>query len=140
MRFEIQELRQRLANLPAGVVEDLLEIERLLARCWHELDGGETGAMAGYKLLDRMKDVTWNPPELTFTIERHGATALGSTRAELHRWTVDVQKETATCMLVGRRQLKPMQPRLDVRPLPQGFCGLPNWGTFLEEFSRQVGG
>jgi hypothetical protein len=28
--------------------------------------------MTGDKLLDRMEKVVWEPPVLTFTIERHG--------------------------------------------------------------------
>jgi hypothetical protein len=48
--------------------------------------------MAGYK-LSRMKDATWNPPILEFTIERHGGTALGSTRASLQRWEINMDCE-----------------------------------------------
>jgi hypothetical protein len=43
----------------------------LLANCWHELEGAGQTAMQARK-LDRAEDVSWNPPVLSFTIERHG--------------------------------------------------------------------
>ena len=70
--------------------------------------------MAGHKLIGRMEHVEWNPPVLTFVIERHGGTVLGSTRAELQRWTVDLDRKTATCERAGHRQLSPMAKRVDV--------------------------
>ena len=60
--------------------------------------------MAGHKLIGRMENVEWHPPILTFLIERHGGTVLGSARAELQRWTVDLDRRTATCERVGHRQ------------------------------------
>ena len=70
--------------------------------------------MAGHKLIGRMEHVEWHPPLLTFVIERHGGTVLGSTRAELQRWTVDLDRKTATCERTGHRQLSPMAKRVDV--------------------------
>ena len=58
------------------------KLERLLSEVWDDLGGSDCG-MAGHKLIGRMEHVEWNPPVLTFTIERHGGTVLGSTRAEL---------------------------------------------------------
>jgi len=46
--------------------------------------------MTADKLLGRMEEVLWSPPDLTFSIERHGAAALGSSRAELQEWMIDV--------------------------------------------------
>ena len=68
-------------------------------------------------MLGRMEDVAWHPPLLTFTVERHGGTVMGSTRATLQEWTVDVEKKTVTCVEAKSRQLRPMRPRLDVRLL-----------------------
>ena len=67
----------------------------LLAACWHELQGDD-GGMAGYKLKMRMEDVEWNPPILSFVIERHGGTVMGSGYAELQSWSVDLQNGSKT--------------------------------------------
>ena len=50
--------------------------------------------------LGRMEKVEWQPPYLTFSIERHGATVKGSTRAELQNWQVDT----------SHRSLNPNEP------------------------------
>ena len=102
-----------LETIPQGPITDTTELEPLLAACWPELHGDHSG-MEGRKLLGRMEDVAWNPPLLSFTIERHGGTVQGSTRAELQRWTVDVDHGTATCKSGGLRQLHRRQPSLDV--------------------------
>lgn len=112
-----------LATVPPGPITDTAELERRLADCWHEL-AGDHGGMEGRKLLGRMEDVAWNPPLLTFTIERHGATVLGSTRATLQEWTVDLEKWTAYCVEARSRQVRPIQPRLDVRPLAEEIASL----------------
>ncbi len=80
--------------------------------------------MEARKLFRRMEAVTWNPPLLTFTIERHGAYVLGSTRATLQKWTVDVERRTAVCDDVGYRQLIPRQPRLDVAAIAEEIIDL----------------
>ncbi len=94
------------------------EIETHLARLWDTL-AGDDGGMVGRKLHGRMEAVVWNPPKLTFNIERHGATVLGSGRAEVQKWTVDLEQRTKSVKLVGRRQLHPQQPRLDVMPVAE---------------------
>ena len=73
-------------------------------------------AMEPYK-LNRMEKAEWQPPILSFVVERHGGTALGSTRADLQHWTVNVETKEANCHIAGHRQLEPMQPRMDVKPL-----------------------
>ena len=80
---------------------------------WDDL-GGDNGGMAGIKLIRRMEQVEWHRPILIFLIERHGGTVLGSTRAELQRWSVDLDQGTATCERMGHRQLSPMERRVDV--------------------------
>jgi len=64
--------------------------------------------------MGSMEAVQWNPPLLTFTVERHGGTVLGSTRAELQQWTIDLDRMTATCERKRHRQLHPMAKRIDV--------------------------
>jgi hypothetical protein len=112
----MDELLNYLAAVPPGPVPDPADLERLLAACWHQL-GGDPGGMEGYKLLGRMGGVAWAPPRLTFTVERHGGTVLGSSRATVQEWAVDLAKRTACCVERRGRQVRPTQPRLDVRPL-----------------------
>ena len=64
------------------------------------------------------------PPKLTFRIERHGGTVCGSSRAEMQYWVVDVDAATAMLEKSGRRQLRSMQPRLDVTPLAETVAEL----------------
>jgi hypothetical protein len=89
----------------------------LLARCWNQLEGNDLNAMAGDKVL-RAENLKWNDPRLEFDIERHGGTALGSTRAEMQHWVVDLVARTVDCTTSGHRQLSPMRspmPKEDMR-------------------------
>ncbi len=112
----IDRVTHYLKTVSPGRITDTRELEPLLAACWDDL-GGDEGGMAGEKLHGRMESVVWDPPKLSFVIERHGGTVMGSSRAELQHWTVDVEAQTATVGKVGHRQLAPMQPRLDVKRL-----------------------
>jgi hypothetical protein len=109
----MEQLRDFLNRMNPGSVEETTHIERLLSEVWEDLDG-DNGGMAGHKLIGRMESVEWNSPVLTFLIERHGATVLSSTRAELQRWTVNVDRQTATCEQTGHRQMSPIARRVDV--------------------------
>lgn len=93
-------------------------VESLLAQVWDSLVGDD-GGMVGRKLHGRMEAVAWNPPMLTFQIERHGAAGLGSSRAEVQEWTVDLEQRTKSVLVVGRRQLHQPQTRLDVMPVAE---------------------
>ena len=89
------------------------KIETLLARCWdHFLGSGEEG-MYGKKLLHRAEKLSWRPPILTFSIERHGGIARGSKRAEIHTWAVDLERRTACIADRKRTQKFPAAARLD---------------------------
>jgi hypothetical protein len=63
-----------------------------------------------------MEKPSWDSPHLTFEIERHGSLVNGGSRAEVQRWALDLDTMTAHCAKVGHRQIRPMQPKLDVRP------------------------
>ena len=90
----------------------------LLREAWPDLEGSDQEGMAPYKLTeDRIEKPAWEPPVLTFVIERHGGTAQGSSRADLQTWVVDLDAGTANPEITGRRQLRPMSPRLDVRAI-----------------------
>jgi hypothetical protein len=65
-----------------------------------------------------MEAVHWEPPLLSFTIERHGAMALGSTRAELQRWRVDLRRLQASCIKDrGYRQLRQRAEPVKTEPM-----------------------
>ena len=119
----MENLKQFLVAVPTGPISDKANLEELLAACWDQFNP-DNGGMAGYKLRGRMESVVWNPPKLTFRIERHGGTVHGSSRAELQHWTVDLETKTATLEKVGHRQLSPMQRRLDVEPLAEQVASL----------------
>ena len=101
------ELHRHCASLQAGPVGDVATLTLLLAACWGDLVG-DHGGMVGHKLPGRMEKFVWQPPTITFRIKRHGGTKPGSTRAELQRWQVDLEKKTATLVKAGHRQLLPM--------------------------------
>lgn len=83
---------------------------------WDHLAGADEESLASYK-LSRTEKPRWEPPVLTFLIERHGGTVLGSSRADLQQWTVDLDSRTAEAVHAGHRQLRAMNARLDVRRL-----------------------
>jgi hypothetical protein len=89
-------LRRRLLDLAPGEIRESAFVAALLADCWHEFEGSTAQRMQAGK-LGRMEDVRWDPPVLSFTVERHGAMSMGSTRAELKHWLVDIDRRTARC-------------------------------------------
>jgi hypothetical protein len=109
-------LHRHCTTLPLGPVADVPALERLLAAAWDVL-AGDDGGMQGYKVLNRMEAVAWNSPVLSFRIERHGGTMMGSTRADVQHWHVDVEKQTVTLGKVGWRQQRPMAGRSNIKRL-----------------------
>jgi hypothetical protein len=116
MSPDLAALRRFLAAAGPGPIEDAVALIALLAAVWPSLDGADDEAMASWK-LGRMEGPEWRPPLLTFVIERHGGFVLGSTRAELQQWTVNLDTLTASVEVAGRRQLRPLAPRLNVARL-----------------------
>src|SRR5262249_2876793 len=119
----LRSLLEELRNVPHGAIEGhtKYKVIHLLANCWDELEGrGGPGRRPGS--WDRAEAFWWNPPVLSFTIERHGATVLGSSRAELHQWSVDLRQRTARCERRRYRQLRPTAPRFDVKPIAAWVC------------------
>jgi len=49
---------------------------------------------------------------------------LGSTRATLQRWRLDIEHGVATCDVSGHRQLYPKQSPIDVKPIADGLVNL----------------
>ncbi len=120
----LREFRDYMRDLPQGEVNNIAELERRLASCWDFLDGSDLERMAPHKLRNRVEDPWWDPPMLCFTIERHGGLAMGSTRAELQRWVVDVDAGTADCCPAGYRQLYKRDAPVKVGPIAEEVVGL----------------
>jgi hypothetical protein len=127
----LQHLRDFLNAIPQGALsrDQHDETESLLCRCWDQLIGGNDGGMNADKLLGRIEKIKWSPPWLVFEIERHGGAVLGSSRAEMQGWTVDVEHGSAMCAKGSFRQLHPNAPRLDVVPIAEDIAGLIRDGT-----------
>lgn len=66
-----------------------------LAACWVDIEGSNEQGMDDHK-LHRIENPRWDPPYVIFELERHGATVAGSSRAEVHRWHVNIDTMVAT--------------------------------------------
>jgi hypothetical protein len=73
----MEKLRNYLNSIPPGKVTEISKVESLLAQCWNQIEGYLECGMVGYKLLGRTENMEWDPPNLHFTIERHGAIKFG---------------------------------------------------------------
>lgn len=117
----IEALRDFTRSLPISgelSAEQRDELIRHLAESWDHLAGtSDQKTFAGK--LDRAEELAWSPPCVTFTLERHGGTVQGSTRADLHHWEVNVDTGTARIARTGARQLVKQAKRLDTGKLAQ---------------------
>ena len=119
--MSVETLREFLHAQPVGAV-DQEALTRVLMSAWDLLDRDDT-RMEAFKLA-RLDGPAWDGSVLRFSVERHGWTALGSTRAEVQHWVVDPDAATAVVERSTHRQLAPMAPRLDVRPLAREVAAL----------------
>jgi len=117
-------LQDLLAALPPGPIPEDTKLDKALAACWDRLKGNAEGGMESYKLVGRMENVQWQSPILKFSIERHGGTTKGSTRAELQHWEVNLDEQTASIVKEGHRQLQTMAPRVSVEAIAKEIAGL----------------
>lgn len=109
-------LKQYLEKLPTGEIENPQELESVFWELVDVLIGGEA-AINIIKLTQRPEKIMWAPPVLQFDIERHGGMKMGSSRAEIQRWTLDVHAEKVCHENVGYRQLEKRLSPLKVEPL-----------------------
>ena len=109
----LSELRDLMRSVPSGEIpaEKRPAVIEALMNCWDEFVGSDETSMAAYK-LDRTEDLVWDPPSLCLKIARHGGTAQGSTREEIHQWQINLDEKTAEYMKIGHRQVRPMVPKL----------------------------
>lgn len=108
-----------LNSQPPGPVANEEQLETLLVSAWDELGNSADGGMESHKLRGRMENLAWNPPILSFQIERHGGTANGSIYAEMQLWDVDCEKGVATYDKFNsrRRQVAAKSRPLKVAPV-----------------------
>lgn len=106
----INKLRAMLNTIPSGLIpsDQQQEVKRLLEEAWEGLNGSDEQSTDAYK-LDRAENLTWDPPWLTFVLERHGAAKFGSSRAALHCWGVNLNTLSASISKIGWRKLKPRE-------------------------------
>jgi hypothetical protein len=124
-KTELQELRDYLSSLTPGSIAGRHKLDVLLARCWDALEGAGQEGMTAKKLIGRVENPEWNPPELSFIIERHGQTVRGSTRASLHHWSVDVNSGVADCSSHSSyRQLTPRTKAVRTKPLAEELSSI----------------
>ena len=114
----------RLDGEPPGDLQDESgEIKRLLPLAWDDFTNSRQTKMSPTKLW-RIESLHWAPPVLSFDIERHGAVVLGSSRAEIQRWTVNLDTRLASCESVGLRQIVPAAKGLNTQPLAEEIATL----------------
>jgi len=101
----LQTLRNYLANITHGKLgEDAKNnVLKMLIDCWHQLPGSTVEATYEYK-LNRIEEFIWSPPIISFVLESHGGTVMGSNRIELHHWEVDLNACTARILRQTYRQ------------------------------------
>lgn len=122
--------KEFMSSTPRGEITLSDEVAKRLAACWHELAGGTEQNMEGAKIYsalfpyNRMEDVQWNPPLLSFVIERHGRQTAGSTRAEVHEWTVNCETRQAAITGSVLRSIGGTDKKLDVGPLAEEVARL----------------
>jgi hypothetical protein len=115
-----------LNSIPAGEIPASIsdELFKYVVASWNEFFGSRITGMDVRKILrgEGPEEVTWNPPCLSFVIDRHGGTVFGSTRAEKQQWALNLAKRTADQMPIGHRQLRPNASKVDVKPLADDVC------------------
>jgi hypothetical protein len=122
---QLLELRSALQRCPEGPTPEELrgEVLRALEGCWDALPGSDRENTTTDK-IHRADNLRWAPPQLSFELERHGGTVMGSSRADIHRWTVDVDSGIATCFVGGYVQVTPRSRPVHTRPIAQEIAAL----------------
>jgi hypothetical protein len=84
----------------------------------------QTAKLTDGRGSSRVESPRWDPPVLEFTIERHGRTVQGSTRAELQRWQLNFDTMAATFVIAGYRVVGETASPLKVDPLAEEVARL----------------
>ena len=121
-----KQLETILVGLNTGLLNDIdtSRVEGFLAEHWDQLVKDFDGGMQGFKVVDRTEKMEWQPPVLSFKIERHGRTVLGSSRAELQHWQLDTADCVATFNGDSYRQKRPKNLILDIESIAREIAPL----------------
>jgi hypothetical protein len=123
----IETLRSFLHDLPRQKIKDNSPthntICEMLGNCWSKLGGSNDNKTSADKLY-RAEKLEWNPPILTFELERHGGTVLGSTRADVHLWSVDIARGKAEIYDKTYRQVSEKAPAIKTKPIAEEIAKL----------------
>ena len=119
----MDQLTQHLSKLSEGPIAGDDDTGILLASACESLSQ-DGGGMTRDKIPGRTEKMQWNPPFLTFQIERHGGTVKGSSRAKLQCWTVDIEAKSASHDESGFRQVRPRAKPLNVESLAREVAQL----------------
>ena len=121
-----KQLETILVGLNTGLLNDIdtSRVEGFLAEHWNQLVKVVDGGMQGFKVVGRTEKMEWQPPVLSFKIERHGGTAQGSSRAELQHWQLDTADCVATFNGDSYRQKRPKNPILDIESIAREIAQL----------------
>lgn len=121
----IKSLRDLLSTMPPGHLsdDDCLRALAELSQCWESIPGSDVKSTTADKLR-RAEEVCWTPPILSFTLERHGGTVLGSSRASLHYWEVDTAQPEARIVNTSVRQLSPKARVMDIEKMANEIATL----------------
>lgn len=110
----VEDLRRWLDENRGCLEQQKDELGDLLSCAWDQFAGANQERMRVDK-LSRLEAPKWDPPILSFTIERHGAiVAGGSTRAEIQSWSLNFDDRVAGSGKAGWRQIYPRQPGIKV--------------------------
>ena len=95
-------------------------IIEILGENWEDIPGANCEKTYPYK-IKRAQDepMKWEAPILSFKLERHGGTVMGSKKAEIHSWVIDTQKRRAQIVNKSPRYLVPPDRKWDPTPLAQ---------------------
>ena len=121
----IEELKEYLSDRPAGQMDEDESGDwiGLLVNAWEELTliGYDDSKIDSKKLGEKiLEEPNWEPPVLSFKVERHGARVGGrSKQAEMQQWIIDLDEDTKRFHADGYRLLEPNAKRVDVKPIAE---------------------
>ena len=121
-----KQLQRLLARVTTGHLNDTesSRVEKFLSENWDQLVEDIDGGMQGFKVMGRTEEMEWQPPLLSFNIERHGRPAVGSSRAQVQQWRFNTDQCRAAHHQFGFKQLKPMNPRTDFKSIAKEIAPL----------------
>lgn len=121
----MKSLQDLLSTIPPGHMSDgdCLQVLAELSQCWESIPGSDVKSTTADKLR-RAEEVCWTPPILSFSLERHGGTVLGSSRASLHYWEVDTEQPEARIVKTSARQLSPKAQVMDIEKMANEIATL----------------